>query len=108
MKHLCILLIKFYRKVLSPLKGKPCCRFVPSCSAYAIEALQKRGLFCGTILAVGRILRCQPFGRAGWDPVPEYGLRAPRYPTKPMSKYFYPEEYGLGQKQSQDGTQGHD
>ncbi|MBR2721283.1 MAG: membrane protein insertion efficiency factor YidD [Clostridia bacterium] len=96
MKRLAIWLVRLYQKYLSPLKKRPTCRFYPTCSSYAIEALQKRGFFAGTILAVGRILRCQPFGRAGWDPVPEYGLRAPRYPTKPMSKYFYPEEYGLG------------
>lgn len=75
MKHLCILLIKFYRKVLSPLKGKPCCRFVPSCSAYAIEAFQKRGFFVGLLLSVLRILRCNPLFAGGYDPVPEKGLR---------------------------------
>ncbi len=75
MKHLCILLVKFYRKYLSPLKGGPCCRFVPTCSAYAIEAFQKRGFFIGMILTVCRILRCNPFHPGGYDPVPEKGLR---------------------------------
>ena len=75
MKKLCILLVKFYRKFLSPLKGGPCCRFVPSCSAYSIEAFQKRGFFVGLILTVWRILRCNPFCKGGYDPVPETGLR---------------------------------
>ena len=75
MKHLCILLIRFYRRYLSPLKGKPSCRFVPTCSAYAMEAYQKRGFFVGTILTVSRILRCNPYCAGGYDPVPERGLR---------------------------------
>ena len=73
MKHVCIALIRFYRKFLSPLKGRPCCRFTPTCSAYAIEAFQKRGFFIGFILTVWRILRCQPFCAGGYDPVPEKG-----------------------------------
>ena len=75
MKHLCIWLVRFYRKYLSPLKGRPCCRFVPTCSAYAIEAFQKRGFFVGMILTVCRILRCNPLFPGGYDPVPEKGLR---------------------------------
>ena len=75
MKYLCIWLIRFYRKCLSPLKGKPCCRFVPSCSAYAIEAFEKRGFFVGMILTVWRILRCNPLCAGGYDPVPKKGLR---------------------------------
>ncbi len=75
MKHLCILLVRFYRKFLSPLKGKPCCRFVPSCSEYAIQAFEKRGFFVGMILTVWRILRCNPLCEGGYDPVPEHGLR---------------------------------
>ena len=75
MKHLCIWLVRFYRKILSPLKDRPCCRFVPTCSAYAIEAFQKRGFFVGLILTVLRILRCNPLFPGGYDPVPEKGLR---------------------------------
>ena len=75
MKHLCIWLVRFYRKYLSPLKGRPCCRFTPTCSAYAIEAFQKRGFFVGMILTVCRILRCNPLFPGGYDPVPEKGLR---------------------------------
>ena len=69
-----IWLIGLYRKFISPLKP-PCCRFTPTCSAYAIEAFQKRGFFAGLILTIWRILRCNPFGRGGYDPVPERGFK---------------------------------
>jgi putative membrane protein insertion efficiency factor len=71
MKQICIWLIRFYQKFLSPLKRRPTCRFTPTCSAYAVEAFQKRGFFVGFGLTVWRILRCNPFGKCGYDPVPE-------------------------------------
>ena len=77
MKHVCILLIRFYQKFLSPLKGGPCCRFYPTCSAYALEAFQNRGFFVGLGLSVWRVLRCNPFCRGGYDPVPP--KKIPRY-----------------------------
>ena len=77
MKYVCALLIRFYQKFLSPLKGGPCCRFTPSCSAYALEAFMKRGFFVGFGLTVWRILRCNPFCRGGYDPVPP--KRIPKY-----------------------------
>ena len=70
MKKILIILIKGYRKLLSPLK-RPCCRFYPTCSAYAIEALEKHGVFKGGFLAIKRVLRCHPFSEGGFDPVPE-------------------------------------
>ena len=70
MKHVMIWLIGLYRKYISPLKP-PCCRFTPTCSAYAIEAFKKRGFFVGFGLTVWRILRCNPFSKGGYDPVPE-------------------------------------
>ncbi len=70
MKKLCILLIKFYRKFLSPLK-KPCCRFDPTCSAYALEAFTEWGFFRGGALTLMRLLRCNPFCVGGYDPVPK-------------------------------------
>ena len=70
MKYIFIYLIKFYRKFISPIKPG-CCRFTPTCSAYALEAFEKRGFFVGFGLTVWRILRCNPFCRAGYDPVPE-------------------------------------
>ena len=77
MKHIAILIIRLYQKLISPLKP-PCCRFTPTCSAYAIEAFQKRGFFIGLILTLWRILRCNPFCKGGYDPVPEKGLRNPK------------------------------
>ena len=87
MKYLCIWLIRFYRKCISPLKKSPCCRFTPSCSAYALEAFQKRGFFVGFALTVWRILRCNPYNAGGYDPVPEKGFRykGPREIPKTLS-----------------------
>lgn len=93
MKYLCIWLIRFYQKVLSPLKRQPTCRFQPTCSQYAVEAFTKRGFFVGMILTVSRIARCNPFCAGGYDPVPEKGLC--RRVAVPMTKYYYPEEYHL-------------
>lgn len=62
--------VVFYRRVLSPLKGAPTCRFLPTCSEYAIEAVRTRGLIVGGLLASRRICRCHPFGGSGFDPVP--------------------------------------
>lgn len=69
MKTVLILLVKFYRVVLSPLKGAPTCRFYPSCSEYAIQALTKYGAIKGTGLALWRLLRCNPFNDGGYDPL---------------------------------------
>jgi putative membrane protein insertion efficiency factor len=64
-----ILLIKFYQHVISPLLG-PKCRFTPTCSQYALQALRKYGLFKGGWLAAKRILKCHPWGGSGYDPLP--------------------------------------
>ncbi len=64
-----IALVRFYQICLSPLKP-PCCRFTPTCSQYAIEALRKHGPIKGLLLAIWRILRCNPWGGSGYDPVP--------------------------------------
>lgn len=66
MKRLLIKLIRFYQRRISPLK-KPCCRFYPSCSQYAVLALQKYGVIRGGFKAVWRILRCNPFCKGGID-----------------------------------------
>ena len=62
--------VKLYRKIVSPLKRTPSCRFTPTCSAYALEAVRQWGIIIGTVLAVWRVLRCNPFGKGGYDPVP--------------------------------------
>ena len=70
MKKIFIGLIKFYRKYLSPLTGHATCKYFPTCSQYAIEAIEKYGVLKGGLLAVWRILRCNPFSKGGYDPVP--------------------------------------
>lgn len=67
--QLLILPIKFYRRFISPL-FPPVCRYTPSCSMYAIQAITKHGPIKGLWLAVKRILRCNPWGGSGYDPVP--------------------------------------
>ncbi len=62
-------LIKFYQHSISPLKP-PTCRYTPTCSHYAVEAIQKYGPLKGLWLAVKRLLRCHPWGGHGYDPVP--------------------------------------
>ena len=81
MKYVCIWLIRLYQKIISPLKRSPCCRFTPTCSAYAIEAFTEWGFFGGFGLTVWRILRCNPFCKGGYDPVPERKRRRPRAKT---------------------------
>ena len=69
MKRFLIALVRGYKKYISPLLP-PSCRFTPTCSEYAMEALQKHGAWKGSLLAIWRILRCNPFGKGGYDPVP--------------------------------------
>lgn len=69
-KKILIFIIKLYRKVISPLKVRPSCIYTPTCSLYAIQALEKYGAIKGTYLAIRRILRCHPFAIGGYDPVP--------------------------------------
>ncbi len=68
MKRLLIALIRFYKAQISPWLGANC-RFVPTCSEYAIDAIGKYGAWRGTWMAAWRILRCNPFGKGGYDPV---------------------------------------
>jgi putative membrane protein insertion efficiency factor len=69
MKYVLVFLITLYQKLLSPWLP-PSCRYTPSCSQYAKEALLKHGLFRGLLLAVRRLARCHPFHAGGYDPVP--------------------------------------
>ena len=68
MKKVLILIIKGYKKAISPLLP-PSCRFYPTCSNYAIQALERYGIIKGSIKALYRILRCNPFNKGGYDPV---------------------------------------
>ena len=70
MKKILVSLINFYRKYLSCLKKYNHCSYIPTCSQYAIEAIEKYGALKGTFLACKRILRCNPFSKGGIDPVP--------------------------------------
>jgi len=70
MKWLCLRLIRFYRVCISPY-FKPTCRFMPSCSRYAYEAIERFGAAKGSWLALKRVMRCHPFHPGGYDPVPE-------------------------------------
>lgn len=70
MKHLLISLIRFYQRGISPYT-KPKCKYYPTCSEYGIQAIERFGAFKGTILTIWRILRCNPFSKGGYDPVPE-------------------------------------
>ena len=72
MLQLLLLCIRGYQRVLSPLKP-PCCRFSPTCSEYAAEALRTHGVIKGSLLSIWRILRCQPCAKHGHDPVPPAG-----------------------------------
>jgi putative membrane protein insertion efficiency factor len=63
--------IDFYRRSISPYKGGPCCRYVPTCSTYAREAIQRYGAVKGARLAAWRLARCNPWSKGGYDPVPE-------------------------------------
>ena len=70
MKRLCLRLIRFYKKNISPALP-PCCRFLPTCSEYAYEAIERFGVFRGILLGLWRLLRCNPFSKGGYDPVPQ-------------------------------------
>ncbi len=69
MKRFLIGCIRWYQMYVSPRHGR-CCRFEPTCSQYAIEAISKYGAWKGMLLAAWRILRCNPFSKGGYDPVP--------------------------------------
>jgi len=70
MRRFFVGLIRGYQKHLSP-RSAPSCRFIPTCSNYAITAIERFGVVRGGLLALWRILRCNPWGKCGYDPVPE-------------------------------------
>jgi putative membrane protein insertion efficiency factor len=69
LKRLLLAPVRFYRRFLSPLKPHPTCRYLPTCSEYAIGVVEKRGVVVGSAKAMWRLLRCNPFFRGGYDPV---------------------------------------
>ena len=70
MKKIMIVCIRFYRRNISPFKQYGSCKYFPTCSQYAIEAIEKYGAIKGGVLSLWRILRCNPFSKGGYDPVP--------------------------------------
>ena len=68
-KRILCLIIIAYQRVISPAMA-PRCRYLPTCSAYAIEAIEKRGILTGLVLSARRLLKCHPWGGSGYDPVP--------------------------------------
>ena len=75
MKKLFLFIIKFYRKYISPMKSTKC-PYIPSCSEYGMEAIEKYGALKGGALALWRIIRCNPFSKGGYDPVPSMKAKA--------------------------------
>jgi putative membrane protein insertion efficiency factor len=73
--------IRFYQKAISPLTP-PSCRYHPTCSQYSLEALEKFGVLRGLYLSIRRILRCHPFKKGGYDPVPEEFSLKRQYPRR--------------------------
>lgn len=69
LRRLLIAPIRFYQRFLSPLKPVPTCRYLPTCSSYAIEAIERRGIIVGSLKALWRLLRCNPLFPGGYDPV---------------------------------------
>jgi putative membrane protein insertion efficiency factor len=88
-RYIAIALVRLYQIVFTPLKGMlfgaaSCCRFSPTCSSYAIEALRAHGLFRGGLFTARRLLRCHPWGGSGYDPVPL------ETPAKPCASHSHP------------------
>ena len=70
MKKVLLAIIRFYRAAISPYT-KPSCKYIPTCSEYRLEAIERFGVLKGSALTIWRILRCNPFSKGGYDPVPE-------------------------------------
>ena len=71
MKRVLLYLIRFYRRNLSRRKKRPSCRYIPTCSEYAVTAIERYGALKGGRMAAWRLLRCNPFSKGGYDPVPD-------------------------------------
>jgi uncharacterized protein len=80
LRWLFVLPIRVYQRLVSPLIGQHC-KYYPSCSEYAVQAVQRFGILCGIVLAGWRLLRCNPWSSGGYDPVEEQRLFAARTPA---------------------------
>ena len=83
-KNIALQVLRAYKFAISPYFG-PACRYQPTCSEYGMEAIEQHGLIMGSLMTVGRIFRCNPFGASGYDPVP-----AKRFSAKHSSATFNP------------------
>ena len=106
MKRIAMALVRFYRKYLSGLKPTPTCRFRPTCSAYALEAFEKRGFFAGMALTLWRILRCSPLSPAGIDPVPQAGFKTMPLRWSKYDKFRAEQEAAAKESREEDPTEG--
>ena len=75
MRHILLSALRFYKAQVSPVLP-PACRYTPTCSEYAIEAVDRYGAGRGSVMAIRRVLACNPFARGGYDPVPQEGAAA--------------------------------
>ena len=91
-RNLAVVILRLYRAVISPLYGDVC-RYYPSCSSYALQAIQQRGLFLGTGLGILRLARCHPWAAGGIDDVPP--AKNPRYRLTPFG-FVVPRSHGKG------------
>ncbi len=82
MRRVAVLPVKLYQRLISPLLGQRC-RYYPSCSEYAAQAITRFGILRGLVLAAWRLLRCNPFSHGGFDPVESQRLFKPRAPARP-------------------------
>jgi putative membrane protein insertion efficiency factor len=80
LRGLAVLPIRIYQRLVSPMLGQRC-RYYPSCSEYAVEAIRRFGILRGAVLAGWRLLRCNPWSRGGFDPVEDQSLFRPRVPA---------------------------
>jgi uncharacterized protein len=78
MNQAALFMLRGYKRLISPL-FPPACRYLPTCSEYAIEAVERYGAVCGGLLAAWRLLRCHPFAPGGYDPVPSHRHEAARH-----------------------------
>ena len=97
LKKLAIAPSRFYQKYLSPLQP-PCCRFTPTCSQYAIDAIAEWGVIVGLLLAFWRILRCNPYSRGGEDPVPVNRLKRRFLKKRRLKKALKKQKNADGQE----------
>ena len=79
MKKIILALIKFYQAAISPHLGKNC-KYIPTCAQYGLEAIERFGVCKGMLLTIWRILRCNPFSKGGYDPVPEKKIKSDKLP----------------------------